>query len=193
MNRWLVLFGMCAVAVSSAWGQEAARGQTGLHAQQEVSLDLDGDGKPDRAMLTFNAEGGADLAIYLGHGDGALDPTRKPTISKKDIAGDTAVTLESKGGKSLLLTSSCGGCSDSYVTTLTITYRRGSLVVAGYNYALDTREAAGECEINFLMGKGVFSKGINGRARPLKGSFAPVRLADWSEKHEPRVCKAMGK
>jgi hypothetical protein len=193
MDRFLLVFGVCVIALSSARGQEAARVQSGLRATQEVTLDMDGDGKPDLAVLTFNAENGADLAIYLGHGDGPLDLSRKPTLRKNNIAGNIAVTLESKGGKSLKLSSSCGGCSNSYETILTIAYRGGAFIVAGYTLSWDTRTAAGECDINFLAGMGTVSKGIDGRARPLKGSFAPTKLADWSEKHEPRVCSALAK
>jgi hypothetical protein len=45
------------------------------------------------------------------------------------------------------------------------------------------------CEINFLTGKGIVSKGVSGKARPLRQHFRPVKLAAWSARAVPQACR----
>jgi hypothetical protein len=155
----------------------------------EVALDMDRDGKSDRAVLVSDPDNGtADLSIYLAAGDGALDPSRQPTLFKNDMPAEGIVSMEGNDKGSLLITYGCGGCSNDFETTLTIVYRDGDFLVAGYTYDWDTRYSAGSCDINYLTGKGFMQKGIDGEAVPLKGTFRPVKLADWSDDDRPRAC-----
>ena len=62
----------------------------------EITLDIDNDGKMDRAVLVRQPHPDSaqvDLYIYLGAGDEKLDLSRRPTILKKEI-----VTLPRNGG-----------------------------------------------------------------------------------------------
>ena len=81
------------------------------------------------------------------------------------------------------------GCSNDTETSLTIIHRSGEFWVAGFTFNWDTRDyGIGGCDINFLAGKGVFSRGPNGRKKPIKARFAPIRLADWSDEKRPKAC-----
>jgi len=156
--------------------------------RHEIALDIDNDGKMDRAVLVRNPTNRyGDLAIYLDAGTGTLDPSRKPAIVKTSLTDARINEFESKGKGSLVITYGCGGCSNDYETTLTIVHRGGKFLVAGYTYSWETRDGSGSCDVNFLTGKGVMSRNL-GKSRPIKGSFAPVPLADWSDDKRPKAC-----
>src|SRR5262245_1780980 len=112
----------------------------------EVTLDFDGNGSPDRVVVLRDAANGvAEVRFYLDAGDGKFDQARKPTFVKKDLTVEGVLWVESKPRGSLALTYGCGGCSNDYETTLTIAYRQGEFLVAGYTYSWETRESAGSC------------------------------------------------
>lgn len=179
----LAAFAMSAIAASAQTNHVPK-------ALSEVLIDIDGDGKLDRAVLVQAQEQARiDLYIYLAGGDGALDLARKPDVLKQDIVPHAIVGLQGKGSRSLLVTSGCGGCSNDNETTLTIAYRGGSLVVAGYTLAWDTRNGQGVCDVNYLTGQGFILRGLNGKKMPIKGRFNAVKVVDWSEAKEPAACK----
>ena len=172
---------------------------TGASAEQaaspgeryEVVLDIDRDGRMDRAVLLRHPVGAAaDLLIYLGAGPEALDPSCKPDIRKDDLAHGHVLQLGTNGKGSLTVQYGCGGCSNDYETTLTIVHRGGDFLVAGFSYHWETRDnGTGSCDINFLTGKGVRSQGL-AKAKPIRARFSPVRLADWSVDKQPLLAKA---
>ena len=150
----------------------------------EVTLDIDNDGKMDRAVLA-----GAALYVYLAAGDEKLDLSRKPAFLKKDLTSGLILGFEAKGKGSLIVKYGCGGCSNDYATTLTIVHRGGEFLLAGFTYDWDTRnDGIGSCDINFLAGKGVTSRGLGARSKPINAKFAPVKLADWSDDKRPKAC-----
>jgi hypothetical protein len=158
--------------------------------RREAVIDIDRDGRPDRALLVRHPRGaGADLLIYLGAGSETLDPARKPDIRKDDLAHGHVMRLETSSKGSLVIRYGCGGCSNDYETTMTIVYRGGDFFVAGFSYNWETREGVGSCDINFLTGKGVRSRGL-AKARPIRARFTAVRLADWSVDKQPLLAKA---
>lgn len=182
-----LLSSIAALAIASA----SALAETAPD-RHEVTLDIDGDGRMDRAMLVRNpASGHGDLSIYLDAGTDKLDPSRKPSILKTGLTDARVTGFESKGqGKdrqSLVVTYGCGGCSNDYETTLIIVFRGGKFLVAGYTYSWETRNSSGTCDVNFLTGKGAMSRNL-GKSRPIRGSFAPVALADWSDAKRPKAC-----
>ncbi|CAN7409286.1 hypothetical protein LJR234_002762 [Mesorhizobium amorphae] len=165
----------------------------------EVALDIDSDGQMDRAMIAQDTDNGqAELSIYLAAGDGKLDPSRKPSFVKKSLTEDRILALESKGKGSLVVTS-CFGCGASKSTeaTLTIVYRQGKFLVAGYSRDWDwnvqksngtVETTLGGCDIDFLTGKGVASQDLDD-GKPVEGTFAPIALADWSDASRPKPCE----
>lgn len=159
-------------------------------APKEISLDIDNDGRMDRAILIKQPRSGsADLHIYLAAGDDTLDPSRPPDFLKPGLAHGTVVYLDREVNGSLMVKYGCGGCSNDYITTLMIVRRGGEFLVAGFTYDWDTRnEGIGGCDINFLTGKGVTSRGLEGKSKPIKAKFTPVKVADWSDDKRPKAC-----
>jgi len=153
-------------------------------------LDIDRDGRMDRAVLVRHPRGAAaDLLIYLGAGSEALDLSRKVDIRKNDLAHGHVMQLETNRKGSLVVRYGCGGCSNDYETRLTIVYRSGDFFVAGFAYNWETREGVGSCDINFLTGKGVRSRGL-AKATPIRARFTAVKLADWSVDKQSLLAKA---
>jgi hypothetical protein len=199
------LFTIALMASGIVSAPALAENKPGLKALSEVTLDIDNDGAMDRAVLVDDSESGVvNLYIYLAAGDEKLDLSRKPNFLKKEITEGSIFDrgLASKGKRSLTVTS-CYGCgaNKSWNETLTIVYRGGKFLVAGYTRDWDwnshIRKADGEwdvetlmggCDINFLTGKGVASEGLDG-GKPLKGKFKPVKLSDWSEEKRPKACE----
>ena len=164
----------------------------------EATLDIDNDGKMDRAALVETPDGGADLYIYLAAGDEKLDLSRKPSFLKAAVIDGTAIGLESKGKGSLLITS-CYGCgaNKSWEETLTIVHRHGAFQVGGFtrdwDWNVHTSDATvettlGGCDINFLTGKATVTVGLED-GKPLKKKFKPVKLADWRADRRPAACE----
>ncbi|QKD04939.1 hypothetical protein [Mesorhizobium loti] len=162
----------------------------------ELKLDIDQDGKMDRAVVMQAPGGSADLTIYLAAGEEKLDPSRRPDFVRKGLTEDRVTDLESKGKGSLVITS-CFGCgaSESTEDTLTIVYRQGQLLVGGYSRSWDwnqqmsdgVKTTVGGCDINYLTGKGTVSKDL-GNTKPIRGRFKPVPLKDWSIGKRPKAC-----
>ncbi len=157
-------------------------------ARHEVTLDIDKDGKMDRAVIVPETDiARAELSIYLAANDESL--SGKPTFRKTVMLDRLLLAFESKGNGSLILGYGCGGCSNDYETTLTIIHRDGEFLVAGYTFAWDTRNGIGSCDIDLLTGQGVMTEGLDGEGKPIDGEFAPVRLADWSDDGRPEACE----
>ncbi|MGX5801330.1 hypothetical protein ACWGS9_08810 [Bradyrhizobium sp. Arg314] len=160
----------------------------------ELKLDIDQDGKTDRAVIMQEPGEAADLYIYLG--EDKADASRQADFVKKGLTEDLVIDLESKGKGSLSVTS-CSGCGASKSTeeTLTIVYRRGKFLVGGYSRNWDWNEQTssgvdttlGDCDINYLTGKGTASKDLDD-GKPIKGKFRPVPLKDWSSETRPKAC-----
>ncbi|WP_394892954.1 hypothetical protein ACG873_15890 [Mesorhizobium sp. AaZ16] len=158
------------IAVLAAFAPPALAEEK-TEALYEATLDLDRDGKMDRAVLVLVGPGRTDfhplteeryglspgervdLNIYLAGGEEKLDLSRKPSFAKKAIA-DTDRTpwvqpLESDGDGSLAVTSVYGwGASKTWGETLTIAYRDGEFVVADYakDWDWNTHTADGNVE-----------------------------------------------
>jgi hypothetical protein len=153
----------------------------------EITLDIDHDGRLDRAVIAQDPDSiYADLYIYLGTGAGKLDLARKPAILKRALTTDPILGLASNDKGSLIVRYGRFG-SNQFETNLTIVRRGGEFLVAGFSKYWDMRNSMGSCDINFLTGKGVASRGL-GKSRPLKARFKPVTLADWSDDKHAKDC-----
>ncbi|RUX05132.1 hypothetical protein EOA30_12900 [Mesorhizobium sp. M8A.F.Ca.ET.059.01.1.1] len=160
----------------------------------ELKLDIDRDGKSDRAVVQQEAGGPADLYIYLD--SEKPGPSRQADFVRKGLTEDRVIDLESKDKGSLSVTS-CFGCGASKSTeeTLTIVHRQGKFLVGGYSRNWDWNQQTstgvettlGDCDINYLTGKGTVSKDLEA-GKPIKGKFKPVPLKDWSSEMRPRAC-----
>ena len=172
-------FSCAAILLLAALNAHAAE-KTSPDGPREITLDIDRDGKPDRAVLTRVPESAdADLTIFLNAGTEALDPSRPPALLRKNLVSGHVIGLETKGKGSLIVRYGCGGCSNDTETALTIIYRGGDFWVAGFTV---------NCDINYLTGKGVFSRGPNGKRKPISAKFKLTKLADWSDDKRPTAC-----
>lgn len=200
------------------------------HAEQkrealyEIALDIDRDGRMDRAVLVLVGPGRTDfhpltaeryglspeesveLYVYLATGDEKLDLSRKPDFLKTGIINEETPwvePLESTAKGSLVVTSVYGwGARQSQGESITIVHRGGEFLVAGYskgwewgnevhkpNGDWDVETTIGGCDINFLTGKGVVTDGLDDQGRPIKGTFKPIKLADWPAWKYPKACE----
>lgn len=179
-----------------------------------IAVDFDGDGQMDRAdLVQVNPEAG-DTSLNSGQ-DFMVDASErvdlvltlnafsnKPVFIKKQIVDPEEVflvsALESKSKGSVSLRS-CYGCGamKSWDQTLTIAYRKGNFVVAGYskswelNFHTSDRNVdgkQGECDINYLTGRGTASHTADD-AKPIKARFRMVKLSDWSGDKVPKACE----
>src|SRR5450432_2846450 len=181
---------ICGLALTIAPGAAFADAAPPRDGTYEATLDLDQDGKMDKAIVAQQPGGGpADLAIYLSAGDGPLDPSRQPTLLKKNLTAQRILALDSAGKGLLMVKYGCGGCSNDNETTLSILRRGGEFLVAGFTQAWDTRNGAGGCAIDFLKGTQVVTQGL-GDAKLARKRFAPIKLklADWSDEQLAKAC-----
>jgi len=201
----------------------AAAAQAGTASKSEVlyqtSLDIDRDGRPDKAALVLVGPGrtdfheltrdryrlGADeridLHIYLGKRGENAELNEWPDFVKQQIADPERVPwiepLEvSQSGSLLISAAHQWGASHDWTEIMTVAYRNGEPVVAGFTMGWswnsllddDTFETLeGECDVNFLTGKGTLAKAPS-TPKPIKGVFKAVRLADWTSAKIPRAC-----
>ncbi|NJM30254.1 MAG: hypothetical protein HC855_09270 [Rhizobiales bacterium] len=164
----LAALGFCVIPASGQ-GKEARA------ILSDIAIDLDNDGKMDRAMLvlvnpesTVNRIGGGeahmlgenervDLYVFLGDGDRAPDLSRKPQFIKKSIVdtenAQMVLALESKAKGSFTI-SSCYGCGarKSWEQSLTIVSRRGEFLVAGFTRNWEWNVHTSDANVETAMG-----------------------------------------
>ena len=199
----------CAFFVVMLCGALASPARADSKVLFEITLDIDHDGRMDRAVLA-GAEGtgsygpdknwfmfGADervaLYIYLGAGDAALDLARRPSFLKQGIVRgerqNQIFPLQARNG-SLIIKTAYNLYSNWAQETLTIVHRKGVFLVAGFSCGTDMKSGEQDrCDINFLTGKGVVQKGVDGKTRRLKQRFKPVKLSAWSTQSIPKACR----
>jgi hypothetical protein len=129
----------------------------------------------------------ADLEIYRGGRD-------EPDIVKKDMVPADglrfAMPLEGTDKGSLNVVTSNGfGNTGNETETLTIVYRDGKFVVAGYATSWSLREDSSDCSINFLTNRAVKREGDDAVGKTLKARFRIVPLAEWSDVTLPGLCE----
>ncbi len=154
-----------------------------------VTADWTGDGGPDRAVLIEGAED-ADLRIYVSTGAPgamALAVARERLVWSGAMWG-TLPELGLNAAGSLTVTSGNTAIGRSrWQETLTIAYRGGRFVVAGFTFVShDTLEPGlgRDCDVNFLTGRGLLD------GAPFAVPRGGVPLAEWSAAQVPAECAA---
>jgi hypothetical protein len=178
----------------------------------DVTLDIDKDGLMDRAALVLVgpkpakftdaakafyilSEGErADLLIYLGRGDRALDIYQKPDLRKDGLIEPEELRfimpLESNTEGALIVVKSNGfGNADNATETLTIVNRDRKFVVSGYATAWSLSDDSSDCAINFLAGKATKRENDDPKGKVLKARFRIITVADWSDATRPGLCE----
>lgn len=176
------VIGVAMLAAASAYAADAGP------VLAEVATDLNGDGTPDRAVLT-GAEMDVGLAVHLStNGRLPADPTvHNPAIGwQGGMAGQKPeLSVNARGSLVAVFQNDSVG-RHRWRQQLTIAWRKGALVVAGYTYiARDTLDPnySKNCDINFLSGKGT----RNGK--PVTVPANPAAVTSWSEKTIPKGCE----
>lgn len=158
--------------------------------------DWNKDGAPDLAMLIAPAEGSdsdmVSISILLQSNDHAL---LKPAVEARDkISGNyrhdglygNDPDIKALGNGSIAVTSQNSAIGrNRWEQTLTIAYRNGDFVVAGYTYSYyDTLEpdAAGKCDYNVLTGKATVNDKI------VKAAPRTIKIQDWDEEKDRGPC-----
>jgi hypothetical protein len=190
-----------------------AEGANPPKALFDTVLDFDGDGVLDRAVILVTGahdgdwdplEGYAyslqenedvELAVYLGGGASPLDLAKTPDfrgayLVHQDLYAWIQPMDVTPRNSLKLSTAYAPGASNTAEQILTLVWRGGEPVVAGYTIGWETRNGAGTCDVNLLTGKALLFEGIDlsGPGKSLKGKFNPVPLRNWSEQTRPKVC-----
>lgn len=190
-------------------GVEASETRRALY---DISLDMDGNGLAERAVLIINNLGGeqgsesspgmysiggdetVDLLIYMNAGAAPLDLSKPASFQKLNIIDRERFNwvgkLESNGKQSLKLYASYApGSTATGDETLIIAYRKGKFLVAGIEYYWEGGGKNGNCQYNFLTGKGYTAPGeFADDKTPIKAKIKPVQLEKWSPETRPTVC-----
>lgn len=122
-----------------------------------ISLDWNGDVVLDAATLTRAGDGMADLTLYRGGGIHGLDPilTLRGAVFAGPMAGQ-APAFEARTPTSFgIATQQIGVGRLPWHQRVTIAYRDGDFLVAGYTYTFYDRLDLGHhgvCDVNLLTG-----------------------------------------
>lgn len=186
------------LCAATLFGASMSFGSPVLAADRIVNAatgDFNGDGAPDLATLTANADDDPTrigIAIYL------RDKERDilgPPLSVKNLFWGSALDSSLRGqeptiaadrrGSILVSTKNEAVGRSRWTQTVTIAYRDGAFVVAGF--AHDHRDTidpsdSGRCDINLLTGNGI----RNGK--PLKTAPVRVKLSDWNNRMGMQAC-----
>jgi hypothetical protein len=215
MKQKALVFLLISLGIAAA--ASSGKADQGPKPLFDAVLDFDRDGAADRAVIILKGQSGTqpeqpdgyayqldtgesvELAIYLNGGSSPLDIS-KPASFVSDFLVDEGrfqwvqpMEVTAKGSLKIR-TDYAPGASNTASQTLTLVWRGGRPVVAGYTIAWEGREDAGTCDVNLLTGKAMLFDGVDlsGPAKRLKGRFKPVPLEQWSEKSRPKVCDGMG-
>ncbi|TCR92832.1 hypothetical protein [Rhizobium sp. BK376] len=149
--------------------------------------DWDKDGKTDMAMLVGPKEQGDDIAIYIYLRDKDHDLLKLVTTAPAKVWGNASLdgmfgqdpSIKGMPNGSIAVHSENSGVGrDRWDQTLTLAYRNGAFIVAGYTYNYyDTLDPDhnGSCDYNVLTGK-VTKDGKDTKAEP-----KTIKIEDWDD------------
>jgi len=179
----LVLAWLAATA-GPALGQPMVAAQDVLAA---ITADWNEDGRFDRAVLVAE-EGEADLYVFLSEEGRLRLAAHKPGFAWAGAMWGTLPTLALNPAGSLQVVSGNQAIGRSrWQETVTIAYRGGRLVVAGFTFkAYDTLEPGltRDCDANFLNGRGLLD------GAPFAVPTPAQPLTEWSTEDVPPECAA---
>jgi hypothetical protein len=209
MAKLLKVISMLTVFWLGAAMAEAGEVRRALY---DISLDMDGNGTPERAVLVLNnpfddglnhpARGiymlaeteRIDLYIYMNAGAAPVDISKPPQFRKENIVDRERFgwvgRLERNGQQSLkLYTSYAPGSTATFDETLIIAYRKGRFIVAGIEAYWEGGGRNGNCQYNFLTSTGFSAPGEFADNKTfIKAKVKPMDLSTWSPATRSTVC-----
>ncbi len=152
--------------------------------------DWNNDGGMDRAILVAPENEDHDVGLYIYLHDDAngsqLEIFKPNLVWSGAMWGSTpSLGVNSSGSLQVLSQNQAIG-RHRWLQKLTIAYRNGHFLVAGYTYeSYDTLDLNSglSCDVNLLTGKGVKNK------KAFKTNQINIKLADWSEHASPEECR----
>jgi hypothetical protein len=129
------------------------------HIWDVVNADWNEDGRFDKALLVINPADSsqADLYLYLSSEKGLILDAYIPALVWQGEMFGTQPYLDVNARGSLLVQSQNDAIGrNRWHETITVTYREGQFVIAGYTYnSRDTLDLDNttSCDINFLTGQ----------------------------------------
>lgn len=153
-----------------------------------VTSDLNGDGLAERFTLLHDGGGTADLIIE-DTGTGRI--TAPGLVWIGGIGQEPTLDLAPNGSVRITSMNEAIG-RNRWHQTLTIAYRKGAYLVAGYTYdyydTLDLDDA-GMCDLNLLNAMGVIARG-QGPKEPIAHTVVATPITEWSDETPiPQVCR----
>lgn len=183
-----VPFSLLACLCVAVSGTSASAGDTLIPPQSvagSATVPVDGDIYRYRAVLSETEEGG-DLFIFTDAGEGWVEAVHARDIVWRGGMYGQEPWLEANEHGSLKIYSENSAIGrDRWEQILTIAYRNGAFVVAGYTLSYyDTLDpdAAGKCDVNLLTGKGVHND------KTFKTKLPATAVADWTMDTRPPEC-----
>lgn len=150
-----------------------------------ATVPVDGDINRYRAVLAETGEG-ADLYIYTDAGEGWVEAAHaKDIVWRGGMYGQEPWLEATEHGSLKLYSENSAIGRDRWEQILTIAYRGGEFVVAGYTFSYyDTLDpdATGQCDVNLLTGRGLHND------KTFKTRLPATKVADWTMDTSPPEC-----
>jgi len=162
-----------------------------------ISGDWNGDDVLDAVTLTRAADGMADLTVYRGGGIYGLDPvlTLPAVVFAGPMAGQAPGFAPRSDSSFVLQTEQTGVGRTPWTAGLTIAWRDGGFVVAGYDYSFYDRldlSHYGGCSVNLLTSRYELTLGAGEDAAEIHRTgtteAASFPLASLTEGYMPPIC-----
>lgn len=191
MYRYLYIYAFLPLLAASAQAAETSfPGVAPGRILRQLSHDWNHDGAPDHMIVVAVDETNEiqqELRFYLSGAGGMQLAESHPGnwVGDDGTVISTDFNLTPKGSVNISSGNMAWG-SDRWSETLTIAYRNGQFIVAGFTYSgHDTHdsEKGVYCQVNLLTGKGALNqKSFNTTAKP-------IPFKDWiGSEHRPREC-----
>ncbi len=157
-----------------------------------VTNDWNDDGWPDRAVLGYMpGDEETVLWIYLGSNKGfTLDTVARGLVVMPFGNGPRPELYVTERGSLQVVSESDSGGRNFWSEVLTIAYREGQFVVAGYtdtNYDTLNPSLSGTCDVNYLARRGEFiGSGEDKTAFVI--DYGPEPVDQWTIGSVPAAC-----
>ena len=136
---------------------------------REITLDIDQDGKRDRAVLARNDDESSyvDLTIYLGDDADKPDLSRQPSIVKRHLASGHVYEMTPKATDRYASRFAAVGAAMMTILLSASFIAPETFWSAGLSRSWELRDGSiGRCDVNYLTGKG---GGVEGAAGAQQG------------------------
>lgn len=176
------------------------------HAQDEpqpgqliavLSGDWNGDSIPDAVVVQHGQGGFADLVVLTGDGIYGLQPVVHlgDQVFVGRMAGQAPTVMARSDSSFTLHSENTGIGRSAWLQDITIAFRQGAFVVAGFTYTTYDRldpEAGGTCDVNLLTGGFELTTARAGAMTQRgTGSERAFALSDLTDGYFPSVCKPL--